>query len=214
MITKNEIVNNDIRLVIPNPKIHSKDSIKWLTGEHGRENMRLMGCLVGDDFMPSIKDEIRRLKQMIKSKTEYLLLIEYKGRIVGQLELWTQQLDKVPTPSISILIGCPSMRRKSIGTEVLKAANGILENAGFNSSHSRVLLANSSSNSFFLKNGYKKIGFPYHDSLGLVWQNYSIKLQPLASIISKPKISKNPVFSKKISIVSFFKGKRLYNAKY
>ncbi len=95
MITKNEIVNSNIRLIIPNPKIHAHESIKWLTGENGRENMRLMGCLVDDDFMPRLKDEVRRLKSMLKSKTEYMLMIEYRGKVVGQLELWTQQLDKV-----------------------------------------------------------------------------------------------------------------------
>lgn len=214
MITKNEIVNTDIRLIIPNPKTHAKESIKWLIGEHGRENLRLMGCLVGDDFEPHLKDEVRRLKQMIKSKTEYLLMIEYKGKIVGQLELWTQQFDKVPTPSVSIFIGCPSMRNQSIGTAVLRAAHGILESAGFGVCHSRALLANLHSNNFFLKNGYKKAGSPYHDGLGLIWQNYAAKLNPLQPALARPKLSKNYSFIKSLSITSFIKNKRLYNAKY
>ena len=214
MITKNEIVNNNLRLIIPNPKLHAHESIKWLSGDTGRENMRLMGCLVDDCFSPRLKDEIRRLKSMIKSKTEYLLMIEYKGRIVGQLELWTQQLDKVPTPSISILIGCPNMRGKSIGSEVLRAAHNILQSAGFSLSHSRALLANQNSNKFFLKNGYKKTGSPYHDSFGLIWQNYSIQLQPLRSVVSSPDLANKAMFSKRMLISSWLKDKKLYNPKY
>ena len=214
MITKNEIVNSNIRLIIPNPKIHAHESIKWLTGENGRENMRLMGCLVDGDFMPRLKDEVRRLKSMLKSKTEYMLMIEHRGKVVGQLELWTQQLDKVPTPSVSILIGCPSMRGKSIGSEVLSAAHKILESVGFGSCHTRALMANQLSNSFYTKNGYKKSGSPYHDNFGLIWQNYSIQLRPLRMVVASPRLSNSNFVSKRLLISSWLKGKKLYNPKY
>lgn len=176
MIIKEVIASEEVRLVQPIPKRDSATSVKWLEGDSGRETLKLMGVLVPDNFIPNIKTETKRIKKMIKSKDEYIAMIEYKNRIVGSLEIWTVQYDRVPSPSISIMIGCPSMRGISIGKTVLNAVHNVLSKAGYEVSNARTLLANPVSNIFFETNGYEKDGYPYTDENSLVWQNYKNNL--------------------------------------
>lgn len=176
MIAKNIIVNEDITLIIPNPKRDAQVSVLWLKGEHGRENMRLMGCLVPDGFEPSLKTETKRLKLMVKSKNELIRMISYKGSIIGALEIWRVQYDNVPAPSISILIGNPAMRGLRLGSKILATVEKLLSDIGAEIAYTRTLLSNVGSTDFFERNGFVKNGTPYPDESGLIWQNYQKKL--------------------------------------
>ncbi len=172
MIAKNIVINSDLSLIKPNPKKDAPVSLLWLKGEHGRETMRLMGCIVPEGFEPSLKTEIKRLKLMAKSKNEIIRMISYKGRIVGALEIWRVQYDNVPAPSISILIGNPAMRGLRLGSKILASIERILSEIGNEIAYTRTLLSNVSSTDFFQKNGFVKAGSPYSDEYGLIWQNY------------------------------------------
>lgn len=176
MIAKNITVNQDISLVAPNPKKDAHVSVLWLKGEHGRETMRLMGCIVPEGFEPNLKTETKRLKLMSKSKNELIRMISYKGSIVGSLEIWRVQYDYVPAPSISILIGNPAMRGLRLGTKILATVEKLLSEIGDEIAYTRTLLSNVGSTDFFEHNGFVKNGAPYADESGLVWQNYQKNL--------------------------------------
>lgn len=176
MIAKNIIINSELSLIEPNPKKDATVSLLWLKGEHGRETMRLMGCIVPEGFEPSLKTEIKRLKLMAKSKNELIRMISYKGSIIGALEIWRVQYDHVPAPSISILIGNPAMRGLRLGSKILSTVEKILSDIGNEIAYTRTLLSNVGSTDFFERNGFVKIGAPYSDESGLIWQNYQKKL--------------------------------------
>lgn len=172
MIVNDIVINKDLRLANPRPKKDSRVSVGWLEGDAGRQTLRLMGCLVEEDFKPSIKEETKRLRAMLKSKSAVIKMIEYRGQVVGQIEIWLKQYDRVASPSISILIGSPLMRGQKIGSLVLGAIHDIIASLGYERSYGRALMASSPSNDFFTKNGYTKDGRPYSDDDGLLWQNY------------------------------------------
>lgn len=172
-IPKTIIVDTDIRLIRTDPWRDARVSVEWLQGEQGRETLRAMGVVVADDFEPSAETELARLKSMLKSRNEIIRMIEYKGRIVGCLEIWTVQYDNVPSPSVSLLIGSPNIRGLGIGTKVVGAIEHILSENGFETINMRALLANEKSNNFFINNRFVKYGTPYTDENGLAWQVYS-----------------------------------------
>ncbi|MBP9812982.1 GNAT family N-acetyltransferase [Candidatus Saccharibacteria bacterium] len=172
MIVNDIVINKDLRLVNPRPKKDSRVTVGWLEGDIGRQTLRFMGCLVEEDFNPSIKEETKRLRAMLKSKSAVIKMIEYQGQIIGQIEIWLKQYDRVASPSISILIGSPNMRGQKIGSLILGAIHDIIRNLGYERSYGRALMASSLSNEFFIKNGYLRNGRPYGDDDGLLWQNY------------------------------------------
>ena len=135
-----------------------------------------MGCLVPEGFEPNLKTETKRLKLMLRSKNELIRMIYYKGNIVGALEIWRVQYDNVPAPSISILIGNPAMRGLRIGSKILATVEKLLSDIGNEIAYTRTLLSNVGSTDFFERNGFVKIGAPYTDDSGLIWQNYQKKL--------------------------------------
>lgn len=211
MIVKDIVINKDLKLVNPKPKKDALVSVQWLEGEAGKETLRLMGCLVTADFVPSFKAEAKRLKLMLKSKHEIIKMIEYKGDVIGQIEVWTKQFDNVSAPSVSLLIGSPNMRGQNIGSLVLSAVHYIIKALGYHKAYTRALLANSQSNKFFMSNCYQKQGQPYCDSSGLLWQNYSASLSD-ESVYSSAQIttSTSKLVTNKIRPIELFKATKFY----
>jgi RimJ/RimL family protein N-acetyltransferase len=172
MFTQEIICSEDIKLVEPDIERDVPISLNWLTGDMGKQTMRLMGYVVDENFGPNEPEEINRYNDFLDKQDELNWMIEYKGNVVGTV--WADLVFKydVKPPSVHIMIGDKSARGKGVGTKAEAAVMNYLFKQGHKIIHSRALIENDRMLHIATsKLGYKKVGKVYTDKNGLSWQN-------------------------------------------
>lgn len=167
-----ETSNPDIRLIEPDIERDAALGVEWLQGELGRTTLSSMGVAEKDNKPTDIECERERVKDFIEQDDQLNWMIDYQGKVVGSIWVDLEQVGSVPAPAIHIMIGDPEMRGKGIGYTVTSKVIEYLQkerNAG--NIYSRHLTKNSGASNLLGSLGFEKLGEPYTDQDGLVFQN-------------------------------------------
>ena len=165
-----------VHLIEPNVKRDAPLSVAWLSGDAGRETLRLMGAADRDNKPPTLPGEQERISNFIENKSQLNWMIQVDGTVVGAIWADIVPSDELPAPAVHLMIGDPSKRGRGVGEKALKAVITYLGQLGEMHIYSRHLLSNSASAQLLQHNGFKELGGIYIDGDGMTWQNVVLDL--------------------------------------
>jgi RimJ/RimL family protein N-acetyltransferase len=170
--------NIDINLVPPNIERDAPLGVDWLSGNTGRDTLKLMGVTDEYNKPSTLEEEKDRVKGFIDNTNQLNWMIQFKGNIVGSVWVDLKDSEYLPSPSVHIMIGDQSSRGNGVGTSSCKAVIEYLKNEkDYKKIYSRYLLLNSGSERLLTNLGFEKLGNIYADSDGLEWQNALLQLK-------------------------------------
>jgi RimJ/RimL family protein N-acetyltransferase len=171
------VLPGGLRLIEPSLS-HADESLLWVLSAGVMDYM-------GADFShPSLEGEKKRLQEIIENKDEYAWMIEYEGKVIGNVSInsISSSSEKIGAKAgnMSILIGSKDHWGRGIAA---KASAAVLEWAfsegGFECILARALQENIASIKLLKKLGFEECGIEAYE--GLVrgepsyWKNFSIK---------------------------------------
>lgn len=162
----------DIRLVRPDVERDAALGVEWLSGEKGKETMRLMGVNMDTFQEPTLEAEKERVTEFLTKTDELNWMIEKEGKVVGSIWVKLTDHETVPAPSIHLMIGDPTARGGGVGSESMKAVlNWLITDQRNEQVYSRYMTTNEGSAHLLAKLGFETTGEIYSDNDGLEWQN-------------------------------------------
>ncbi len=170
-----EIDLGDIKLIEPN-LTHAAPSLSWVSIDDVVQHM-------GADFRnPSLAGEEERIQKVIESPDQYSWMIEYEGRLIGNVCIndIAEETEKagVRAGNIVILIGDPEFWKKGIATRVCSAVLECAKTKGkFQAMTARALEENTGSRRTLEKLGFTETGTEPYDGPAdgkpaSVWHNF------------------------------------------
>lgn len=176
MIGPEQIISDDLRLIAPHVERDAPLGVGWMSGESGQATQNLMGIAPKEIHDHSLKEEQELVQYFIDTDEELVWMIEYRGRVIGAVEIGLKIPKEENGPSISIMIGEVTARGRGIGKKVMNMAMDYLQRSGYKEVNARYLLENSASKAMNAGLGFIKSGEPYVDEDGLKWQNIKKEL--------------------------------------
>lgn len=174
--------NASVRLIDPELERDTKLGVEWLNGELGRVTMRSMGnneAAIAKTLPTTLKREAERVKKFFDNEDELNWMIDYEGKVVGSVWVALHDSAKLPSPSVHIMIGDPTMRGRGVGGHAMRAVLKFLEDQGYSTIYSRHLVANEGADKLLKKLGFVNSGKPY-TSETLEFQNLVKKTEESA----------------------------------
>lgn len=173
-------IDNTLKLVAPNPKLHAPITLSWFQSPDGRETLLLMGNSADEIQSPSLEAELSTLNEFVemeKQNKQLTWMIEFKQKIIGVA--WIEFIENhgVKPPSIHIMIGDKDYRGQGIGEKTMMGLmQYIKDNTTFDTIYSRHLSSNHAVHSMNQSLGFLEDGAPYRDKNGLEWQNVKMPI--------------------------------------
>ena len=130
-----------------------------------------MGVPDKNNTPTTLEVEKERVRDFIEGEDQLNWMIAYDGKIVGSVWVDLQQKERVPAPSVHIMIGDPSMRGKGIGYASISSVIQYLKSQGHETIYSRHLTKNTGAQSLLASLGFEPDGSAYTDQDNLEWQN-------------------------------------------
>ena len=159
-------------LVKPSLAQDANLSVKWLSGEAGRDTLRLMGSTDDNNQPSTLEAEKQRIRDFHISSDQRTWSMRYEDKTVGAVWVDLKTTSYLTAPSVHIMIGDPSMRRKGIGEAAILAIIKLLAKEGkYSTLYSRHLRTNQASAKLLAKVGFVYDGQEYSDADGLVYRN-------------------------------------------
>jgi RimJ/RimL family protein N-acetyltransferase len=160
------------RLVEPVVDRDAPLSLQWLSGEHGRQTLLMMG-VPADLIGPASQDQERlRIASFLSRDDQYNWMIEAAGSVVGSIWVDLGSSAVLGAPSVSYLIGAPEARRRGTARQSLVAVLQFLSRQGTSEVFARALVGNRVSAHLLSSVGFARLNEPYVDSDRLHWQNF------------------------------------------
>jgi RimJ/RimL family protein N-acetyltransferase len=172
-----ETINPVVELVEPDVARDAALGVVWLEGELGHSTLALMGVADKDNKPTSLEAEQERVRGFIERPDQLNWMIQYDGKVVGSVWVDLFKSDKLPAPSVHIMIGDPKIRGKGVGYSTISAVLEYLAAQGNKTVYSRHLTTNEGAKSLFESLGFSSLGDPYSASNELEWQNVSKALR-------------------------------------
>lgn len=166
-----ETNNPAVILVEPDVERDAPLGVAWLQGELGRNTLSLMGVPDKDNKPTTLAAERGRVQGFIEGRDQLNWMIQYNGKVVGSVWVDLATKEKLPAPSVHIMIGDPTMRGKGVGNFTLSTVLNYLEAQGYTTIYSRHLTKNKGAKSVLVSLGFRELGVPHTDDDGLTWQN-------------------------------------------
>lgn len=164
--------NPDIRLIEPNINRDALLGVDWLSGEKGRETMRLMGVNLDTFHEPTIVEEKARVEEFLTKTDQLNWMIEQNGKVVGSIWVHTEPKDRVQAPAIHMMIGDPDARGGGVGSASFKAVlDWFINDQHPPYVYSRYISGNKGSANLIAKFKFQKNGEVRPDKDGIEWQN-------------------------------------------
>lgn len=164
--------SNNIEFVRPEVQRDAPLSLVWLSGQQGKNTLRLMGFPDYESLIPSIQSETERIEDLASSPNRKSWMIQYGENIVGAVWIDFTPIDRLPAPSIHIMIGDTKARGQGIGRDSMESLVDYLrQNDNHAAIYSRHLVENSGAHHLLQNIGFKNLGQPYRDNHGFQWQN-------------------------------------------
>lgn len=169
-------VDSDLKLVKPDPNRDGPLSVIWRSGPEGHKTQANMG-ITPDDIRDRKLDEERTIIQsFLDDANEFVWMLEFRGKIVGSIEVALKPTEYIKAPAVHIMIGDPRARGQKIGKRGLSAVINWLRSERHEPSiYTRHLIDNQTSAHLLQSLGFVHDGHIYTDEDGLQWQN--VKLQ-------------------------------------
>lgn len=169
-----ELVTSDenIRLIEPDVERDAPLGFEWLSGEHGRRSLQLMGVPDKDIHSPTLDEEEARIESFIDRTDMLAWMIEVDGEVIGVIEVHLQDSEYLPAPWLAIFIGDRLMRGAGVGTVAMRAVVAwLVEERNVDIIFARYRIGNEASAQLLLKLGFEEDGVVYTDADQLEWQN-------------------------------------------
>lgn len=171
----------ELELVAPDIERDAAVAVQWLSGDVGRNTLRLMGNPDSKIVAPTIEAEKQRIQEFIdleKQQKQLTWMIRFQNKIIGAVWVELQPTDHLPAPAIHIMIGNPAARGRGIGKNTFDAVISYLKHTGkYDALYSRHLTHNEVAGKLLEKSGFADTGEPYQDQDGLEWQNARLELR-------------------------------------
>jgi RimJ/RimL family protein N-acetyltransferase len=148
-----ELSTDGLRLITPDVR-YAPDSLRWLSDPE-------VGRYMGADFSDlSLAGEDKRLRDIIANTDAYDWMIEWEGRVIGNLSLNSiaEQSGKYGcrAASMAILIGDKSYWGKGIARSAnMLVIDWAFRDAGFDEIHARIREENAASAKSFVSLGFE-----------------------------------------------------------
>ena len=165
-------ISSELRLIAPSVERDAVVSVKWRSGEDGRNTQASMGIPAKDISRPTLDDERTLIRNFIDTKDEIVWMIECDEQIVGAVEVHLVGNAEIQSPNVSIMIGETRYRGKGIGRKVMRTViQFLISNERYTKIYARYLVANVASEKMNRQVGFRLDGPSYIDENGLEWQN-------------------------------------------
>jgi RimJ/RimL family protein N-acetyltransferase len=169
-------VDADLKLVKPNSERDGSLSVSWRSGPEGHKTQANMGIAPHDIRDRTLAEEQAIIQSFLDDSDELVWMLEYKGKVVGSIEVALKPTKYLQAPAIHIMIGDPLARGQGIGKRCMSAVITWLQNERHESIiYTRHLIDNQASAHLLRSLGFINNGPMYADEDGLKWQN--VKLQ-------------------------------------
>ena len=165
-----ETSNSSIELIEPEVERDAMLGVEWLYGELGHNTLTLMGVPDTDNKPTTLEAERERVKGFIERDDQLNWMIQYEGKVVGSVWVDLIEKEKLPSPSVHIMISDPNMRGKGVGFASISAVLEYLESQGNHIIYSRHLTKNERAKALLESLGFHNLGDKYKDDDGLEWQ--------------------------------------------
>lgn len=164
-----------VKLIAPDISRDAALGVKWLSGDEGRETLRLMGVTDANNHPTTLEAESARVHDFLHKQNQYNWMIALSGQVVGTIwvELNSRELH---APSVHLMIGETAARGQGVGTAALKSVLAYLKSRGDKTVYSRYMIQNEASRSLLAAAGFATDGQAYTDADGLGWQNVRLRL--------------------------------------
>jgi len=166
-----QTTNPAIELVEPNIVRDAETSVTWINGALGHETMRLMGVPDKHNTSTTLQKEQERIQDFIVNPNHLNWTISVDAKIVGAIWVDLKDSEYVKSPSIHIMIGDATVRKKGIGTVTINSVIAYLTKQGHKIIYSRHLVINNASQHLLANVGFTPDGNDYTDNDDLRWQN-------------------------------------------
>lgn len=155
-------------------------ALSWFQRPEGHATLLSMGNAEHEIEPSTIESETAILREFIEleeQQKQITRMIIVDHMTIGVVWIELQENHSVQPPSIHIMIGNPDYRGKGIGKSVMQAAIDYIRNTlHLNTIYSRHLANNTAVANLNQSLGFEKVGSPYTDSNGLVWQSIKMNL--------------------------------------
>lgn len=159
------------KLVRPDMERDPPLSVQWLQGVAGRQTLSLMGVPPHRNQPSGLADESKRVEDFLSRQDQLNWMMQLGDRVVGSIWVDLSASDKLPPPSVHLMIGDTASRGRGLGKAALIAVLDYLCKQGYRQIHSRYLIDNAASNALLRSAGFRLDGDNYTDADGLIWQN-------------------------------------------
>jgi len=163
----------------PVPGRDASFALNWFTAESGQDTLLKMGNLPSEIEKPTYEGELATLEEFSTLESEgkqKTWMLRYADVTVGAA--WIELIENrgVMAPSVHLMIGDSSFRRKGIGKAAMYAMITYLKKNGYGTVHSRHLVSNEAVNGLCRSLGFIPDDQSYTDKDGLEWQNIKLLL--------------------------------------
>ena len=165
------LAHDHVQLIEPDPRRDAPLGVRWLAGEQGRQTLRLMGVAEASNKATTLEQERRRVQSFLDRTDHFNWMIEVEGRVVGSIWVDLEPTRYVSAPTISVMIGDPSVRGRGVGSTAMRLVLDYLQGQGYPTVHARYLMTNDASRTMNERLGFRLDGQPYFDEDRLEWQN-------------------------------------------
>ena len=144
----------------------------WMADPHGRYTLRMMGVPDEDNRATTLAEETQRMRSFLEGNDQYNWMIEMDGRVIGTIWVDLKPAHGQLAPSLSIMLGDPTVRGGGLGYSASLAVIEYLQSIGHTHVYSRHLTENRASEKLLQKLHFINDLEPYVDNEdGLNWQN-------------------------------------------
>jgi RimJ/RimL family protein N-acetyltransferase len=162
------------RLVMPVVDRDAALSLQWLSGDEGRETLRMMGIAEELIRPVTLEEEAARITSFIEGQDQYNWMIELEGQVVGAIWVDLKPAASLGAPAVSLMIGAPTVRGRGVGQLSLHAVTRFMfRQQASQEIFARALVSNHKSAGLLASEGFARLHEPYVDAeYGLRWQNF------------------------------------------
>lgn len=172
-----ELVGEYVKLVAPDIERDAPLAVKWLNSKKGVQTLISMGNVPASIKKTNLETEQKRIVDFIESSDQLNWMIEFEDQIVGSIWVNLKETKYVKAPSVHIMIGDSSFRKRGIGYEALELVIQQMARLGRKQLFSRHLVSNKHAAKALEKLWFDIDGPEYTDKDGLVWQNVILELE-------------------------------------
>jgi RimJ/RimL family protein N-acetyltransferase len=171
-----ETLEPSTRLVQPVVSRDAPLSVRWLTGDQGRETLRMMG-VPEELIVPAALDrEVARIASFLERQDQYNWMMEFEGNVVGSIWVELRPIPVLAAPAVSYMVGATAARRKGVARASLDAVAQFIFQEGFACLYARALVVNYKSAALLSRAGFDRLNESYVDPDDrLHWQNFVLR---------------------------------------